>query len=98
MITTQQTTIDSKLRRFATHIQYSALALVVLSIGASCAVAQNAHSPMPAMPMNEMSREQQANAGALLKIVRESTERFKDVKAAIAAGYALQFGCVSGSD
>lgn len=35
---------------------------------------------------------------ALVKVVRESTERFKDVAAAEAEGYALQFGCVSGPD
>jgi hypothetical protein len=37
-------------------------------------------------------------AGALVKAVRESTERFKDVAAAEAQGYGLMFGCVSGPD
>jgi hypothetical protein len=37
-------------------------------------------------------------AGDLVKIVREATERFKDVAAAEAEGYALMFGCVSGPD
>jgi hypothetical protein len=37
-------------------------------------------------------------AGALVRVVREVTERFRDVKAAEAAGYALAFGCVSGGD
>jgi hypothetical protein len=37
-------------------------------------------------------------AGAFVKLVRESTERFRDVSVAIAEGYGLQFGCVSGSD
>jgi hypothetical protein len=36
------------------------------------------------------------NDGALIKIVREATERFQDVEVAKAEGYALQFGCVSG--
>jgi hypothetical protein len=36
--------------------------------------------------------------GALLKVIRDSTERFKDVSVAEAEGYALMFGCVSGSD
>ncbi len=39
-----------------------------------------------------------ASAGALVKVVRDSTARFKDVSAAQAAGYALMFGCVSGDD
>jgi hypothetical protein len=39
-----------------------------------------------------------AQAGALVKVVREATERFRDVKVAEAEGYALAFGCVSGGD
>ena len=39
-----------------------------------------------------------AGADTLLAIVRQSTARFKDVTVAEAAGYALQFGCVSGDD
>jgi hypothetical protein len=35
---------------------------------------------------------------ALVKAVRESTERFRDVSVAEAEGYALMFGCVSGPD
>jgi hypothetical protein len=34
----------------------------------------------------------------LLSIVRQSTERFKDVAVAQSEGYQLQFGCVSGPD
>lgn len=37
-------------------------------------------------------------AGALVKVVRENTERFKDVAVAEGEGYGLQFGCVSGPD
>ena len=37
-------------------------------------------------------------AGALVRVVREVTERFRDVKAAEAEGYALAFGCVSGGE
>lgn len=39
-----------------------------------------------------------ADANALVKVVRESTVRFKNVAAAEAEGYGLQFGCVSGPD
>ena len=35
---------------------------------------------------------------ALVKVVREITEPYKNVAAAEAAGYALAFGCVSGPD
>ena len=36
--------------------------------------------------------------GALVRVVREATERFRDVRVAEAEGYALKFGCVSGGD
>ena len=36
--------------------------------------------------------------GALVKAVRDATEQYRDLSAAQAAGYALQFGCVSGGD
>ena len=36
--------------------------------------------------------------GDFVKIVRDATERFKDVAVAEAEGYALMFGCVSGPD
>jgi len=36
--------------------------------------------------------------GELVRIVRESTARFKDPAAAEAEGYQLMFGCVSGPD
>jgi hypothetical protein len=38
------------------------------------------------------------DASALVRVVREATERFKDVSVAENEGYALQFGCVSGPD
>jgi hypothetical protein len=90
----QQHTTNPSVRRFAT---YSILAFAIVSAGASRALAQDDHSHMSA-PANEMSREQRSKTSALLKIVRDSTVRFKDVSVAIAEGYALQFGCVSGSD
>ena len=39
-----------------------------------------------------------AAQGALLSVVREATQRFKDVSIAEAEGYALAFGCVTGPD
>ena len=98
MNTSQVTTIHPKSRRFAAQIQYSLLALVFMSIGPSHALAQDGHSHTTTAQSGEMTREQQSNANALIKIVRDSTERFKNVSMAMAEGYALQFGCVSGSD
>lgn len=39
-----------------------------------------------------------AAQNALVRIVRETTERYKDVRVAEAEGYGLQFGCVTGED
>jgi hypothetical protein len=92
------TTTNRKIRRFATHFQYSVIALVLMNVCSSRGLAQDGHSHSPAPKQHEMTQNEEGNAGALLKIVRESTERFKDVSVAKAEGYALQFGCVSGSD
>jgi hypothetical protein len=47
-------------------------------------------------PSRALAQNTQANE--LVAVVRQSTERFKDVAVAEAEGYALQFGCVSGPD
>jgi hypothetical protein len=58
--------------------------------------AQQSHMAM----MTAQSRDQERNnqSSALIQAVREATYRFQDVSVAQAAGYSLQFGCVSGSD
>jgi hypothetical protein len=70
-------------RRFAALIMGVAALVLVRASGAS---AQGPHD------------HASANDSALIKIVREATDRFQDVEVAKAEGYALQFGCVSGSD
>jgi len=47
---------------------------------------------------HQSPREEKTAAGDLVKVVREVTERFKDVSVAEAEGYSLMFGCVSGPD
>ena len=66
--------------------------LALLSASLLCALAQDGHSHVPT------TQQKKGNASALIKIVRENTERFKDVSVAEAEGYALQFGCVTGPD
>ena len=39
-----------------------------------------------------------SSPSALIRVVKEATERFKDVTVAEAEGYSLMFGCVSGPD
>ena len=91
------TTIKTKFRRFAAPFQYSMIALVLMNAAPWRAVAQDGHQHAPAAQQSK-SRDKQASAGVLLKMVQDSTERFKNVSVAQAEGYALQFGCVSGSD
>ena len=60
------------------------------------ALAQESHGHAPAANLHEAAVAQQGKASALINLVRQSTERFKDVSVAEREGYALQFGCVSG--
>ena len=86
-----------KVGKIAMKFTVSVLCLfAAASVSPARVMAQAAHSH--AASPAELTSEQKARANALVKIVRESTERFKDVAVAEAEGYALQFGCVSGSD
>jgi hypothetical protein len=85
--------------RFGSQSRYSMIAaLVLLSVWSSRALAQEAHSHTLTPQHNAQTPDQLSRASALIKIVQDSTERFKDVSVAEAEGYALQFGCVSGPD
>jgi hypothetical protein len=56
-------------------------------------------SPPPAVhAQTHAGLHDRIQAGALVQVVREATERFRDVKVAEAEGYALAFGCVSGGE
>ena len=66
----------------------AALSAVSFSLPESHTIQAQAHHPSPAGAQPE----------TLLKVVREATERFRDVKVAEAEGYALTFGCVSGGE
>jgi hypothetical protein len=74
------------------------IALVLMNAHPSSAMAQDGHSHAATPQRHDMTQSQQNNANALVQVVRDSTERFKDVTVAEAEGYALQFGCVSGDD
>lgn len=83
-----------KTGRLATRFKDLTMALVLLTASPSGALAQNEHSHATSAQSQQLTRDQ----GALLKIIRENTERFKDVSVAEAEGYSLLFGCVSGPD
>jgi hypothetical protein len=90
-------TVSTSVKRFATGLQYPLIALALIHSYAPGAAAQD-HSAMQMANPSEMTLEQQAGANTLLKTVRDATEQYKDVKVAIAHGYAQQFGCVAGDD
>lgn len=88
-----------KVGRFAAQFGYSMIgALVLASVWSSRALAQDDHSHGIASQQRELTAEQKSQAGALVRTVREATERFKDVAVAEAENYHLLFGCVSGGD
>jgi hypothetical protein len=63
--------------------------LVLVSPGDTAVLVQHDHTSAAAA---------QKQSSELVRIVRESTRRFKDPAVAEAEGYTLAFGCVSGSD
>jgi hypothetical protein len=85
-----------KLGRLATQFQSSMIALALMGVCSSGAVAQEGHSHTMTSQQNELTTAQKREASALIKIVREATDRFHNVAQAQAEGYVLQFGCVSG--
>ena len=88
-----------KVGRFATGAKYSVVGLLFLVSGwPSRALAQGHDTHTLSAPQHEQTQEQRKQANALVQVVREATERFRDVRVAEAEGYTLQFGCVSGSD
>jgi hypothetical protein len=93
---TAQPSIGMKVRQFAMRLQYSTIVIALMSVCSSRVLAQDSH--VHTMTPQQQTSDQKSQAGALLKIVRDSTERFKDVSVAEKEGYALQFGCVSGPD
>jgi len=87
-----------KVRKFATKLQYFEMsALALICVWPPFALAQDTHSHTR-QAQEELTAEQKSQQSTLIKIVRESTERFRDVAEAEREGYALSFGCVSGPD
>jgi hypothetical protein len=84
-------------RRSGTHITYSLSILVLTGLCALPVRAQTGVTTTPWQHHASPPAEKREPSG-LVKVVRESTERFRDVAAAEAEGYVLQFGCVTGSD
>jgi len=64
----------------------------------SRALEQDGHSHTLTSERQDARPGQKTKTGALVKAVREVSERFRDVAVAESEGYSLQFGCVSGPD
>jgi hypothetical protein len=79
-----------KVGRLAAHLAFSLIGVFALS------------GVWPARPRAQEPQHHAAfhtrEQGDLVRIVREATERFRDVSVAEAEKYRLMFGCVSGSD
>ena len=85
-----------KVGNVATNVTSSIVGvLVVVALSPVAAFAQGDHAHAAAA---QLTPDQKTGANALVEVVRDATERFKDVRIAQAEGYGLQFGCVSGPD
>ena len=87
-----------KTARWTTQIQYSMIVLALVAVSTSQSQAQNSQSDALTMHHEMVSGQNNSQAGALIRVVRQATARFRDVSVAEAEGYSLQFGCVSGPD
>ena len=81
-----------KIRRLTAGLLYSVVGALVLTTGASSRLLAHDHDGGPS------TEKQKKQINALVQVVREATERYKDVSAAERDGYFLRFGCVSGGD
>jgi hypothetical protein len=82
-----------------THLGYALLGTLALGgVAPPAALAQDHGRHDATSGRHEQTADQKSQMNALVRIVREATEPFRDVRVAEAEGYALQFGCVSGPD
>ena len=81
--------------RIAKQFQSWMAALCLLGACAVGAVAQGEHNHTA---QTQTAQKLTPAQSELLKIIRDSTERFKDPAEAEKEGYSLLFGCVSGPD
>jgi len=79
-------------------LKYSSVKVAAFALGVAALVSLRATGAAAQAQHDHEAAGQDNKGGALIKIVREATERYQDVEVAKADGYALQFGCVSGSD
>ena len=88
-----------KAGRLAMQLGCSLVGVLVLTSSSPLrALAQNHDGHRLTSQHQPQTAEQKNQANALVKIVRDATERFRTVSVAESEGYGLLFGCVSGGD
>lgn len=87
--------------RFSRFSLFRAFVVLLVPVVAGATPA-HAQSPGVRMETNtshgHRSADDKVPANDLVRVVREATERFRDVSIAEAEGYGLMFGCVSGPE
>jgi hypothetical protein len=78
------------------RLHYPALAVVLAGLGSLNALAQEVQLHTAQHQLSTTNQQSQSNA--LVQVVRQATERFKDVTVAEKEGYAATLGCVTGPD
>ena len=88
-----------KPHRLTTRISASTLGFLAFALTAepSLAFGHDDHAQVTASQHHSRAYDQR-KAGELVKLVREVTARYRDVRVAEADDYHLLFGCVSGSE
>jgi hypothetical protein len=87
-----------KVGRIATQLTYSLLGAFVLAGLWPEGASAHDDQTTAAASQHDHGTDQRNQSSALVRIIRESTERFRDVAVAEAEGYGLLFGCVSGDE
>jgi hypothetical protein len=85
--------------RSTKYLAFSAIgALAITSAWSLRVLADNQYASSSSPQHHAPEPEKGTQAGEFVRIVRESTARFRDPAIAEAEGYHLMFGCVSGPD
>lgn len=85
--------------RFTRRLGYSFIGtLAALSFGLPTARAQEHDARGITASHQDAAAQHHDVDGAFVKAVRNATERFREASMAVAEGYVLQLGCVSGPD
>jgi hypothetical protein len=87
-----------KVGQLTKQVAYSLFGILVLTGASPSLVLAQGHDHAGASQQERQTPEQKKQLSDLVKIVRDATERFRNVQVAQGEGFALQFGCVSGGD